>query len=102
MGLSHDELLDHGVASRCQGGDIGRIKPFEFPDPRQPHDGAMNFSHEQRLLGIVEMRVKQAPRAGRLVGGPKAVRPLTRMQRIDLSTQPADRNVVSSLGQSHL
>ena len=35
------------------------------------------------------MHVKQAPRASRLVGGPKALRAPPRMQRIGLSPQPA-------------
>ena len=84
MGLSDDELLDHGVASRRQGGDIGHFKPFVDLDPHQPHDNAIHFSHKKRLIGIVELRVKQAPRASWPLREPKPVTPLPRMQPIRL------------------
>ena len=101
MGLSNDELLNQGVALRRQRRNIGRFKPFMDLDPNQPHDSAIDFSQEQRLIGIVQMRVKQALRPGRLVGGAKSVREFLRMERIGLSTQSAGRAVVGSFSQSN-
>ena len=84
MGLRDGEFLDHGVSTRPEGRDIGHFSPFQSLHSHQPHDIAIHLSHEQRLVGVGQMRVEQPLRAGRLVGGPKPVRALSRMEHIGL------------------
>jgi len=100
MGLGDDEFLDHGVAARREGRNVGYLKAFQSLDAHQAHDGAIHFSHEERLIGVGQVGIEQPLRAGWLISGSKTVRALACVEGIGLGVEAAGGVVVGGFGEA--
>ena len=100
MRLGDDEFLDHGVAAGRQGGDVWHFKPFQGLDPHQAHNIAVDFGHEEGLIGVGQVGIEQPLRAGWLISGSKTVRALAGMEGVGFGVEAAGGGVVGGFGKA--